>query len=847
MTNATNSNLENKHIWLYDILMIGVLLVGAYLRLTGIDWGDSQNQHPDELFLTSVTYDIQPVHSLVEYFNTATSTLNPQNTGHSFFVYGTLPIFIVRGLADLTNQLANLQLLGRYMSALADLATVALLYFMVKRLYGPRVGILAAMFSALAVMQIQQSHFYTTDNFSTFFMLLAIFFAVEIMVGRERAPKTEADQELLKGHSLSSHPRTYFSRLFTNRLFWLSVGFGLALGLATASKLTAAPLAILLPGALAIRYFGIQDKEQNPEALPSSDARSSFTDFWAKTFIYMVIGALFAVLAFRVFQPYAFSGLGLNPKWLANIREQRADASPDAGLVWNLQWARRTHLYSFVNLTVWGFGLPLGVLAWAGFLWMGWRMLKGEWRQHILVWSWTAIYFLWQSLQYNPNMRYQLPVYPLLAMMAAWAVFDWAGPRLAGLKRLNWWAILAATVGVVVLVLTIGWAYAFTSIYRRPETRVAASRWIYQNVPGPINLQIQTINGTTYQQPLPFQSGGIIQANAPYQTAFTAQAGGVLNQILLPHVTNHILQVNILQNPTAPQVVATGFLLVTPTANQTTVSPSQIVLFNQPPTLHAQQDYLINVETLNPGLQVDLCGQLQLSIAASNSPVKQTIDPSSQCIANASQPYQVDFTSQADGTLMQMTFSRVKDINMAGKQTLHLILSSGQDFSSDQILANASVTADYVPNGDPRGNPAKLVPDHPITLRKGVTYYLRMDTTGVALTLNGSAIANETDYDWNLPFRVDGYDGFNGIYSGDLNLQVYWNDDANKLARYESFLDQTDYIFIPTAHQYMQTTRLPERYPLTTAYYRQLLGCPADKDIIWCYRVAKPGMFKGSL
>ena len=27
---------------------------------------------------------------------------------------------------------------------------------------------------------------------------------------------------------------------------------------------------------------------------------------------------------------------------------------------------------------------------------------------------------------------------------------------------------------------------------------------------------------------------------------------------------------------------------------------------------------------------------------------------------------------------------------------------------------------------------------------------------------------------------------------GDLTLQIYWNDDGNKLARYESFLDQTD-------------------------------------------------------
>jgi len=412
MTNVTNPNPEKKRLWLYDVLLLGVLLVGAYFRFSGSAWGDLQYQHPDELFLTSVTYNISPVHSLAEYFNTATSTLNPNNTGAGFYVYGTLPVFIVRGLADLAHQVGNIQLFGRQMSALIDLATVALLYFMVKRLYGPRVGILAAMFSALAVMQIQQSHFYTTDNFATFFMLLAAYFAVEIMLCENRAPAKVVDPAVPNKNSIPTRLGAYFSRLFADRLFWFSAAFGLALGMAVASKLNAFPLAILLPGALAVRYFGGKDDVQAPDASVPAPPRRSFEGFLAKMFVFMLVGALFSILAFRVFQPYAFSGLGLNPKWLSNIQEQRADASPDAGLLWNLQWARRTHLYSFDNLTVWGLGLPLGILAWAGFLWMAWRMLKGEWRKHIVLWSWTAIYFVWQSFQYNPNMRYQLPIYP---------------------------------------------------------------------------------------------------------------------------------------------------------------------------------------------------------------------------------------------------------------------------------------------------------------------------------------------------------------------------------------------------------------------------------------------------
>ena len=80
-----------------------------------------------------------------------------------------------------------------------------------------------------------------------------------------------------------------------------------------------------------------------------------------------------------------------------------------------------------------------------------------------------------------------------------------------------------------------------------------------------------------------------------------------------------------------------------------------------------------------------------------------------------------------------------------------------------------------------------------------------------------------------FPSAVDGYDAFGGIYRGDLNLQVYWDDNAEKLDRFVTTLDQTDYIFIPTNHQYAQITRLPERYPLTTLYYRELIGCPAGE------------------
>jgi len=727
--------MREKHFWVYDLLLIAVLLVAAYLRLTGVDWGGNMHQHPDELFLSGVLGNMQahicedplvPVTScppektrwlnILEYFDTDTSTINPYNRGQSFFVYGTLPLFIVRYAAELTGQIdaGALKLLGRQFSALADLFTILLLYFIVLRVHGRRVGLLASLFSALAVMQIQQSHFFTTDLFTNLFMFLAIWFAVEIVQYQKptNAHPVEPQNEIRKTQ-LAIH-------ILRHPLFLLSLGFGFALGMAMASKINAAALAILLPGAFIIRYSTVDKGWQAVDETAADNPPKLVTDYWSLVVVFIIAGAVATVISFRIFQPYAFDGLGLNPQWISNIQEQRVQASGDADLPWNLQWARRSHLYSFTNLTVWGLGLPLGILAWAGFLLMGWRILKGEWR-YLLLWGWTAFYFLWQSLQFNPTMRYQLPVYPLLAMMAAWAVFELAGWKVGTSSRVNLPTVFAGVLGITVVALTTVWAFAFQSIYLRPETRMTASRWMYQNIPGAINVQIETEDGSLYSQPIPFPTGGYVQSGTPYLSNFTAYRGGQVTGVLLGHATD----------PTAPSA------------------------------------------TVN------------LSISSSANP--------------------------------------------------------------EVILAQASATVDSTATKDIRGASVLLTFDKPVPVDTGILYTLKFETSGQSLMLSGASIANETDYDWGLPFRVDNYDGFGGIYRGDLILQVYWDDNLDKFTRLTDSLNQADYIIIPTNHQYGQITRLPERFPLTTLYYRELLGCPADKDIIWCYRVAEPGQFEGTL
>lgn len=759
----TSTGKKKSGTLIFDLLLVWVLLAGAYFRAVGLNWGEYQYLHPDERFLVWVGSDITPVKcldpaygiydcppdkkawmSLSEYFDTVNSTMNPNNRGHGFYVYGTLPMFLTRFLVELVygrsgfNEMTDM---GRLLSALADLLTVALVYVIAARLYDRRVALLSTAFVSAAVLMIQQAHFFTMDTFVNFFIYLAIYFAVRVALLDWRSPERPTQPleeghivELQEGSETASHSLVtsqgepgavrYLNVAFAfarHPLFLLSLGFGVALGSAVASKLNAAPVALLLPAAFALQLL-----------------KSPMKDFERRLWQvagYLILAALVSIFIFRIAQPYAFSGPGffgvkLNQAWEAQIREQRTQASGDVDFPPAMQWARRPIWFSGQNLVLWGLGLPLGMLAWAGVVWAGWRMLadktsdRREIQRHALLWGWTVLYFIWQSFQSNPTMRYQLPIYPSLAIFAGWSViamYDRSKEARGTARRV--YAILAIVVGVAVLSGTYAWAYAFTRIYVRPITRIEASRWIYQNIPGPINLRIRTGEGY-YSQPLPFPSGLMIQPAQPYATDFMARASGSLEEVIFPHM--------------------------------------------------------------------------------------------------------LDIQSGAN------------------VKTLSLIISS---VGEPRVSAEARYSGDFQPISDPRGESITLTLDAPLPVTQGQSYRLTLsiESGNGSITLTGAAPANEGDWDDGLPLRLDGYDGFGGIYPPGLNFNMYPDDNQEKLDRFLGILDQADYILISSNRQWGSLPRLPERFPMVTVYYRNLLGCPAGESIQACYIRAQPGMYQGNL
>ncbi len=171
--------LLQRVIW--GLLLAGILLSGAYFRFVGLNWDGDFHLHPDERFMTMVASSLHSVSSVSEYFNTATSTLNPNNTGYGFYVYGDFPLILTRYLGELVNKTgySQINLVGRALSGLFDLGVVLLVYLIAMRLFRKqRLALLAAAFASFSVLPIQLSHYFTVDTFTNFFIVLGIYFAV---------------------------------------------------------------------------------------------------------------------------------------------------------------------------------------------------------------------------------------------------------------------------------------------------------------------------------------------------------------------------------------------------------------------------------------------------------------------------------------------------------------------------------------------------------------------------------------------------------------------------------------------------------------------------------------------
>jgi Dolichyl-phosphate-mannose-protein mannosyltransferase len=435
-------------------VLCSILVVGAALRLTGNDWDRGAHLHPDERYLSIVSDHVEWPSSVSGYFDVERSPLSPYNTGPGqSYVYGQLPLIATKGVATLTGRdsYGELHLVGRRLSAILDVASIVLVFLIGSRLLlplGRRIAtwgaLLGAALYALSVLAIQLSHFFTVESWLVASTLLAFYLA--LLVGRRPLDAGRA------------------------RSLALLAGTGAAVALAAASK--ASGLLVLLPVliALALRPSGGLDRTSRALEIVGSFLVIAFAGYFT----------------FRLVSPYAFEhsnwfDIRPNEKYRAALEAQERAIGGESLYPPAYQWLLSERFVDPLrNLLVWGLGIPLGLAALAGAIWLLSfvtnrlrRRLAAEALIPFMLLVFVVVTFVYFGSRFAHSIRYLVPIVPFLCACAAFAV--------VALHRRNRAAALG--LGAALLAGTLLYAVAFQRIYQRSHTRVAASEWIYANVP----------------------------------------------------------------------------------------------------------------------------------------------------------------------------------------------------------------------------------------------------------------------------------------------------------------------------------------------------------------------------
>jgi YYY domain-containing protein len=464
-----------------------ILLFALSLRIYGHSWDDGWYLQPDERNIVMVLTNrihAPRIDDLGAVLDPARSPLNPRANGDDgkpqSYAYGSLPLYVtdvvawIVGLVTGTDQnnYDHVGMIGRYLSAFFDAGTVALAMIFARRAFGRLASLLTGFLLATTVLMVQLAHFFAVDPWVTFF----------------------ATALLLVCFRFSESPGYRWSVLA-----------GLCLGLALATKISVfelvVPIVVTLVATFRARGF--------PEILDPLVKHLAAT-------------GVAALAAFALFEPYA---LLQRSAFIADTKLQWHIVNGSFDVPFTRQFIGDIPVrYELGNLVHWGLGPMLGIAVLIAVGAAIWGIRRRSFAELVLL-SWIVPYFVLVATAEAKFMRYLVPIVPALVILTvAFAL------RLLPERPTRTIRFIAPVTGItLVLAGTLGWSLAFESIYHRTNTRIAASEWIFQNIPQGAKLTAEywddslplPLEGHPYPTPYYSQITMDLYADRPNEEEFT--------------------------------------------------------------------------------------------------------------------------------------------------------------------------------------------------------------------------------------------------------------------------------------------------------------------------------------
>jgi 4-amino-4-deoxy-L-arabinose transferase-like glycosyltransferase len=366
-----------------------------------------------------------------------------------FFMYGPLPMYLLDALRWVYDRTAHplvltvprdeitYMVMGRAISASFGTAAIVVVYSIATRIAGRPAGLLAAAFLACSVLLVRDSHFFSVDVSMTFFCLLT-WLALLRMAERG------------------------------------TIGSAMATGTAFAAAITCKYTAVFLAIPIALAWVAVPAR---PTVLHPYGA-------WLRWAFRGLIVPFSAGVTFVLLDPMVLLYLD---KFRFDVRTQITE--PLSGATRPIFFAHffdlaHPRLYFFTNLLWWGVGPALEIAGLAGVVWLLVRRSKAAALSAIV----PIAYFLVAGNTVAPFIRYAIPLATALTVAAGVLCADWCRhPR---------WRPIGLAVTAIVLGTTAIYAAAYMNIFRQPDSRVAAARYLRAVLPAGAKVLVEPSQNT---------------------------------------------------------------------------------------------------------------------------------------------------------------------------------------------------------------------------------------------------------------------------------------------------------------------------------------------------------------